>query len=273
MNESVLDYPKEDLDKNVWTKNERGEYVLTPDAEEKISNVVRFMTDGDGVHLNSFGVRITGSITSNQYSDTSDVDVHFSSDEISETDAEEFNKVFRKRFDDVFKKIYPKRFYTIGTHQIEVFFQANPHQDMMSIGCYDFLGKKWLVGPEFVPQDFDPYSEYYHENMQYVNSIIDDIRSIILECYEHALVLKNSKDDSFVNSEYRDLFGKLARAANIFHRAREFRKACSSPKSDEQALSFRTSRKWKVADSAFKLLDKFGYLGILREFTKCYEEI
>jgi len=273
VNESVLDHPREDLDESVWTRDESGEYVLTPEAEEKISQVVRFMTEDGDTHLNSFGVRITGSITSNQYSEKSDIDMHFSSDEISETDAEEFNKAFRAKFEDEFKKIYPRGMYTIGTHQIEVYFQANPHQDMMSIGCYDFLAKKWLVGPEFVPQDFDPYSEYYHENMQYVNSIIDDIRSIILECYEHAMVLKSSKDSAFVRSEYRDVFGKLARAATIFQKAREFRKACSSPKSDEQALSFRASRKWKVADSAFKLLDKFGYLGILREFTKCYEEI
>lgn len=66
---------------------------------------------------------------------------------------------------------------------------------------------------------------------------------------------------------------KLARAANIFQKAREFRKVYSSPKSDEEAMMFRSSRKWKVADSAFKLLDKFGYLGILRELTKCYEDI
>jgi hypothetical protein len=273
MNESVLDHPQEDLDSSVWTRDESGTYVLTPEAEEKISNVVSFMTTEDETGLHSFKVRITGSITSNQYSDRSDIDVHFSSDEIPEADAEEFNKRFREKFEEEFKKIYPKAAFTIGTHQIEVYFQANPHQDMMSIGCYDFLGKMWLVGPEFTSQDFDPYSEYYHENMQYVNSIIDDIRSVILECYEHAMVLKSSKDRMFVQSEYRDVFGKLARAATVFQRAREFRKACSSPKSDEQALSFRASRKWKVADSAFKLLDKFGYLGILREFTKCYEEI
>lgn len=273
MNESVLDHPRDDLDASVWTRNGSGEYVLTTEAERKISNVVRFMTEDGETHLNSFCVRITGSITSNQYSEKSDIDVHFSSNEIPEADAEEFNKAFRKRFEDEFRQIHTRDAYTIGTHQIEVYFQANPHQDMMSIGCYDFLEKRWLVGPEFVPQNFDPYSEYYHENMQYVNSIIDDIRSIILECYEHAMVLKSSKDPIFVRTEYRDMFGKLARAATIFQKVREFRKACSSPKSVEQALSFRTSRKWKVADSAFKLLDKFGYLGILREFTKCYEEI
>ena len=273
MNESVLDHPRDDLDESVWTRNEDGEYVLTPEADEKIARVVRFMTGGGETSLKSFAVRITGSITSNQYSERSDVDVHFSSAEVPEPNAEEFNRAFRRRFEDEFMKMHQRKSYTIGTHQIEVYFQANPHQDMMSIGCYDFLGKRWLVGPEFVPVDFDPYSEYYHENMQYVNSIIDDIRSIILECYEHAIVLKSSREPEFVNSEYRDFFGKLARAANTFQSVREFRKVSSSPKSDEQALSFRASRKWKVADSAFKLLDRFGYLGILRELTRCYEEM
>lgn len=35
---------------------------------------------------------------------------------------------------------------------------------------------------------------------------------------------------------------------------------------------FRDSRKWKIADSSFKLLDKFGYLKILRMLTQQYEK-
>jgi len=144
---------------------------------------------------------------------------------------------------------------------------------MMSIGCYDFFKKEWIVGPELLPQGYDPYSEYYNEDMKYVNSVIEDIRNVILEVYEILIVLSNSTDEEFRKYEFTSLKDKLAKAATIFTQAREFRKVYSSPKSMEDALSKRSSRQWKVADSAFKLLDKFGYLGILRELTKSWEEI
>jgi len=51
------------------------------------------------------------------------------------------------------------------------------------------------------------------------------------------------------------------------------RKVYSSPASIEQALKFRSSKKWKIADAAFKLMDKFGYLAILKEYKELKELI
>lgn len=144
---------------------------------------------------------------------------------------------------------------------------------MMSIGCYDFINKEWIVGPEFLSTDFDPYSEYYNDDMKYINSIISDIRNVILEIYELLIVINNSNDEEFKSYEFNQLIDKLAKAANIFTNAREFRKVYSTPTSKEDALSKRSSRKWKIADSAFKLLDKFGYLAILRDMTSSWESI
>ena len=41
----------------------------------------------------------------------------------------------------------------------------------------------------------------------------------------------------------------------------------------EQALKFRNSKKWKIADASFKLMDKFGYLAILKEYKELKELI
>jgi hypothetical protein len=143
----------------------------------------------------------------------------------------------------------------------------------MSIGCYDYLNNEWLVGPELLPNNYDPYSEFYNDDMKYINSIISDIRNVILEVYELIIVIKNSIDDDFKKYEFIQLIDKLAKASLIFKNARDFRKIYSSPTSKEDALSKRSSRKWKIADSAFKLLDKFGYLALLKEMTLSYELI
>ena len=72
----------------------------------------------------------------------------------------------------------------------------------MSIGCYDYLNNEWIVGPEFIPNNYDPYSEFYNEDMKYINSIISDIRNIILEVYELLIIIKNSTDEEFKTYEF-----------------------------------------------------------------------
>jgi len=62
-------------------------------------------------------------------------------------------------------------------------------------------------------------------------------------------------------------------ASELYEKARQMRKVYSSPTSVEQALKFRNSKKWKIADASFKLMDKFGYLAILREYKKCVDLI
>ena len=73
-NESVLDHPREDLDPAVWSRS-GSSYELTPDAEEKINQVSQWVMEKSG--LSEFTLHIAGSITSNQFSDKSDVDLHF----------------------------------------------------------------------------------------------------------------------------------------------------------------------------------------------------
>ena len=182
------------------------------------------------------------------------------------------NKKLRTWFDEEFKEQNPD-VTMIGNHPIEVYFQVNVFQDYMSVGCYDVVNKIWIVGPEFKKQDFDPYSEYYEDDQRYIAKFIEDIRNIILECYELSLIIMKSSDDNFKNEQKKTLIDKLHSAKKTFDAVRESRKIMSSPNSKEDAIRFRNSNEWKIADSAFKLLDKFGYLRILRTISKCSEEL
>lgn len=59
----------------------------------------------------------------------------------------------------------------------------------------------------------------------------------------------------------------------IYDKARAMRKVYSSPQSAEQAKKYRSSKKWKVADATFKLMDKFGYLAILKQYKEALEKV
>lgn len=262
--ESILDAPREELDSLVWTKTKDGKYTLTDYAKSTIEFIVQYVKNQ--FHVDDMSVRITGSITSNQYSENSDIDLHFSYRGLTEENSEDMNKVLRADFNENFKTKYAGK-EMIGDHPVEVYFQANPYQDMMSIGCYDFIADVWMVGPDMKPLDFDPYSEFYDEDMEYVRDIVKDIRINMLDCYETATVILNSTEEDFRKEQFEDLKTKLGQCVEVFKSAKQCRKLYSSPVSVEDALEKRESRKWKIADSAFKLLDKFGYLKILKKFS------
>jgi len=65
----------------------------------------------------------------------------------------------------------------------------------------------------------------------------------------------------------------LKDAKRIYDAIRKMRKVYSSPTSREQAIKFRSSRKWKIADATFKLFDKFGYIAILKSYVTTFQEI
>jgi hypothetical protein len=134
----------------------------------------------------------------------------------------------------------------------------------MSVGCYDFLNSKWLVGPELKDEDFDPYAEYFKKDMENVSSIMDDVRSTILKIYELSIAFIKTNDDELKDELKNELRALVEKASKIYNAIRAKRKHKSSPSSSEDAMKWRNDADWKLADSTFKLLDKFGYLGILK---------
>lgn len=270
MDESILDMPKDGLDPEIWEKDADGRYVLTGYAEAKVAKVAKWAIEKFGITDPT--IHIIGSITSNSYADDSDVDIHFCSDEFKPDDVDQFNRDFRAAFEKDFVEITPDD-AKIGTHPIEVYFQHNAFQDMMSVGCYDFLEKKWESGPELKGQGFDPMAEYYEEDMKYVGEMIDDIRKMILETYETATVILRSNDKVFKAKQFGVLQARLEKAWKLYQDIRKTRKIFSDPQSKEEALQKRSDRRWHIADSAFKLLDKFGYIMVLRTYSQLHEEM
>ena len=259
--ESVIDFPQESLSPAIWTQQNDGTFALNDTAKEVIQKIVDWATSM--FKIPNATVHITGSITSNSYSKNSDVDIHFTSPKFKAEKADEFNKILRKKFDELVAK-HPE-LGSINGVKTEVYMQPNPFQDLMSVGCYDFTGKQWLVGPDFISQDFDPYAEYFAKSMKSVDDMLDNVRSIILQMYELSIATIKSKDANFKKSIGKKLHAAMAKSTKMFDELRKRRSHKSSPKNAEEALKNRDDKDWKIADSAFKLLDKFGYLKVLRQ--------
>lgn len=143
--------------------------------------------------------------------------------------------------------------------------QANPWFDMMSVGCYDVINRRWLVGPEMKDSDFDPYAEYFTADMKIMDDVITDVRSLVLQMYELSIAVIKTRDEDFKQKACKKLQNAMKRAAAMLEVLKSRRNHDIVPKNAEDAAAGRDSAEWKKLDSAFKLLGKFGYLSILKQ--------
>lgn len=270
--ESVLDFPEgKGLSKDVWEKK-GGKWILNHVTSEKAKRIVEWAIEKFG--LRNPSARIVGSICSNTFNPSSDIDIHISADEITKGSESDFNRklisAFKKRF--VGK---PEGF--VGEHPFEVYGQHNVNQDVMSVGCYDLYGDKWISGPEILDKDFNPYEEYYDGLLEHLDGLGDEIRNHVLICGEIASVIgkvygKSRKGDPFMKRMENDLEEATKRARSLFEEVRKKRSVESAPKSEEDARRKRSSKEWKYADSSFKYLDKLGYIATLLSIAKTGED-
>lgn len=97
----------------------------------------------------------------------------------------------------------------------------------MSVGCYDVKTKMWEVGPDIKDTFFDPYSEFYEDDMKYMNGIVDDIRQAILKSYEKAVVLSKSREEAFKKKIGGQLLSEIQKTSRLFKKIKGMRKAVS----------------------------------------------
>lgn len=273
MKESVIDFPKETLCQDIWQKTLdvlgiKEIWSLKPYVRNQLVEISNYIIQ----RFTKFKceVHITGSITSNSYTSKADIDLHFICNEALKTkSSEQINNEIKQIFKQ-FKIEHPEKAY-VKTHPIEVFFQENEFQDYMSIGCYDLFNNKWLIGPEFTNINFNPYKEYYKDIQNNSENIFQQIRNMIFSIYELAIICKKNINTDFYVSLRTILVERLSNIQELYDNMHNIRKTYSAPKSKEEAIEFRQSRKWKIADATFKLLDKYGYIAILRQFIQDFQ--
>lgn len=275
--ESVLDAPKPGLDPAVWQDDpDGGQPVLSEEALRKLGSALEWVQEQ--YKFSNLSVYIIGSICSNSWSENSDIDIDFcatgaTQDDTDEDVVKEFGWGFKKNFIENYMEKFPEE-SKIGTHPFEVYFNPNPFQCFMSVGCYNVLEKKWEVGPELKDAGFDPVSEYYEAAMRQVDKILKDIREKIFELYELAFVSKKSQDEAFQKEQAKEIYKRLESVSKLFKTMKRVRSNYQKDaKSKEEALKRRKDKRQHVVDAAFKFLEKFGYIQILRDVIKVYDRI
>ena len=270
--ESILDAPQDTLDQNVWNlQTDPKKPSLQSEAKAKLDKAISWVQDK--YHFEDLSVYIIGSICSNSYSDSSDIDLDFCAKNATKDDddpevVKEFGWRFKKDFIDNYIEANQED-SMIGGHSLEVYFNPNPFQCFTSIGCYNVLEDKWEVGPAIKSENYDPIADLYSDSTKQAKDIIDDIRDIIFDLYQLSIVAKKSSSQKFKDARETEIRKKLEKSDEILTLMKKTRSKFQTPvKSNEAALKRRDDRRFHVADAAFKFLDKFGYIDILKKFAE-----
>lgn len=278
MVESILDSSKPSLDPDVWQidSQNRRKPNLTKEAQDKIDNAISWVQEN--YNFQDLSVYIIGSICSNNYSAQSDIDIDFCAKHAVENDnnqkqVREFGWKFKEDFNTNYAEANPEA-AKIGTHPFEVYFNPNPFQCFMSIGCYNVLEKKWEVGPGISKFGSDPIVEYYNSAMKQASTILEDIRTKLFHVYELAIVGKKSISEDFKSQQSKSIVSEISKLARIYKQLKKMRSNFQKPaKSKEEALARREDKKQHTVDAAFKFLDKFGYISMMKDLVAMYDDL
>ena len=275
--ESIIDFPQRDLDSQIWAKTPDGQYVLREDVKKAIMDYIKSYPDFNLLDAIK-ELHIVGSITTNLYGDTADIDVHIVPDESKiPGDKEEFAKKV--------KKWSHRNPVYIGKHPIELYVQLNPYQDLLSDGCYDVLKDTWIKGPRIVDLDYNPYQVFkdvMDKVREYARQADIDLGELKRDVIDYQ-VIKNAL--SRLPTEYKEqlkaeLEGKLQEIEDDIRQLLrdkklwvELRHQASQPKSPGEALEdVLASKRWQDANATFKFLDRYGYIKLITMLEELLED-
>ena len=273
VNDSRIDFPQETLPLEVWDKTD-GKYSLKSDVKDTLLKAVKLIKKNREFNKLIGKTHIVGSICSNQYTTTSDIDIHFT------IKAVPANKTIEELNDDLvdYMKDHNKELYTlfIDTHPVTFYFQINEYQDLMSAGVYDIDTEEWIVGPNEVALDFNPYIEYA-DAFPIVGSYIKKIETILTKINQaiaayNTVYAEDKKSDKLVEIR-TNIFNEIKNLLSIKKELKIYRRSYSAPTSEEEAEKGRIDKNWARIDAVFKFMDKFGYLRKIVLITRLIDNV
>jgi len=272
--ESSVDFPSKTLDLDVWEP--QGEsYVLRSDVKALLLDQLEKYPDQDLISI-AKSIRLVGSIGTNQYTPTSDIDVH-----VMLKDGVTFNEDLQK---DVLAWSKENEIL-VGKHPLEIYIQDNAAQDFMSDGCYDVNAGVWCAGPTIVADDHDPYSEFA--------GIFDDLKVSVSgadaafgELHRDTLDYKAVVDAmGRMDADQRKKFkGRLdSKLQELEDDIKQLysekdvwvakRRDASKPTTPEEALNdVGKAKKWHDTNAEFKFIDRYNYLRVINDLQELIKD-
>lgn len=275
MEESSVDFPQPDLCSQVWNKT-GDTYVLKPEVEKKVYELLSEYPKAKLLDL-ADEIHIIGSIGTNQYDETSDIDVHLviPPDKMPlDKSKEDWQKDIKKWYKDNIQSLDAY----VGQHPIEVYYQLTPAQEMLADALYDVKKREWIKGPKKVEVDYNPYSRF-KEVLTGLQDALGETDELLAELKRDVIdydVIKLAIAKAPIEVK-KKLTGVLkAKLEEIENGAKELllkkkewvdmRKQASAPTTANQALKdIELVRQWEDTNALFKFISRYQYIKLISE--------
>lgn len=274
MEESTVDFPSKSLDPKVW-KPQGDSFVLRSNVKSLILNLLEEYPEQDLLSI-AKAIRIVGSIGTNQYTPTSDIDVH-----VTVKDGTNITPELQKAV-----LVWSgEKNVKVGEHPVEIYLQDNPAQDLMSDGCYDVNSGVWCAGPTIVADDHDPYTEFA--------DIFDDLRSSVSgadelfgelrrDTLDHKALVdamkrmdpdQREKFKSRLESKLQEIEDDIKELYSEKDQWVAKRRDASKPATPEEALNdVEKAKRWRDTNAEFKFINRYNYLRVINDLQDLLDD-
>ena len=277
LKESVIDPVRSDLSPEIW-KKDGGTYVMHDDVKQTILDMLDRYPLLDLRDL-AQKIRITGSICTDQYTNTADIDVHL----IIDPNDLESAKTPQDWQKDVIKYFRGEGLEMIGLHPIEVYLQYDPTQeDVYADAVYDLMTDTWEKDPLINRPGYDPIEDYKdaYAEMQSIVADTDDALSELRRDVIDFDVLKSSLADTtptqrtllkkHMQEKLDEITASIEELAEDREAWSDMRKKSSSP--DSAKADIEKVRQWKDKNAVFKFLQRYQYMRIIKALEEFIDE-
>lgn len=142
--------PKESLSDQIFEGSD-GDFSMRDDIRKRLLEVSDDFIDSLSLEFFIHDIVLTGSLANYNWSEYSDVDLHFIIDfdeiGVGKSNSESLKQIFKEFFDAKERVWNEKHNIKIKGYDVEVYVQ-DIKQEHVSSGVYSILNDKWLVKPE-----------------------------------------------------------------------------------------------------------------------------
>ena len=303
LNDSMVDFPRPDLDLSVWNKTDShtsdgipGAYTLKPDVKKKILDTLDKYPDTKLIKIAARAstaevdggidqsavpeIHVIGSICTNQYVDDSDIDVHI----VVSQESKSFNDEYlQDAVNGWFKEESNKQF--VGKHPIEVYLQFNPNQELLADGVYHLMTGEWIKGPKVVPNGYNPYEDFSHvfddvrSTVQGVDLMLGELKRDVIdyETIKTAITRLPKKERGDLKAALEAKLEEIEQDIQGLYKKRKdlakSRELASQPKTPEEALkSAELTKEWRDKNAAFKFVARYQYMRVIKELESLLDD-
>ena len=170
---------RDELNPEVWNKNEKGNYTLKSEIQKKLLKVAEIFLDYVDIDIFVQDIVLIGSLTGYNWSDFSDFDLHIMYDF---NDAGENKDLYKELFYLKKTVFNAKHEIRIKGFEVEVFIQDSNEKEK-SVGSYSIMNRKWIRFPEKEKFEVDEKKilEKANQWMDIIDGVLENAEDLDLD--------------------------------------------------------------------------------------------